>query len=138
MKEVKRFFQPEFLNRIDEIVFFKPLNIENVRQIASIKLSSIFEQMKSQEKELVITDPVMTELCKIGYDYEYGARNLERILRRYLLDKIAEMALGDDWPSIKRIYADWQNDEVVLKATGPFGFQEILSTALEEHDFLEE
>ena len=50
MKEVKRFFQPEFLNRIDEIVFFSPLKLENVREIAQMKLAFIFEQLKKQGK----------------------------------------------------------------------------------------
>ncbi|PWT91618.1 MAG: hypothetical protein C5B54_04970 [Acidobacteria bacterium] len=138
MKEVKRFFQPEFLNRIDEIVFFKPLTIEDVRQIAAMKLSTVFLQMKTQEKELIIDDMVMSELCKIGYNYEYGARNLERILRRYLLDKMAELALSEEWPEIKSIHAEWRENEVILKAASRFGFQEILSSALEEQDFLEE
>jgi ATP-dependent Clp protease ATP-binding subunit ClpC len=50
MKEVKRFFQPEFLNRIDEIVFFSSLKLEHVREIAQMKLTSIFEQLKKQDK----------------------------------------------------------------------------------------
>lgn len=138
MKEVKRFFQPEFLNRIDEIVFFKPLTVDHVRQIASMKLSSIFEQVKQQDKELQIDESAMMELCKIGYDYEYGARNLERVLRRFLLDKIAGLALSEDWPTIKTIRAEWHEDDIRLKANGPFGFQEVLSSTLEEQDFLEE
>lgn len=138
LKEVKRFFQPEFLNRIDEIVFFKPLTLENVREIATMKLGSIFQQLQRQGKELIIEDHTMLELCKIGYDYEYGARNLERILRRYLLDKLAEMALSEEWHSIRTIAAEWQNDEIFLKTPGFSGLQEILNATMEEQDYLEE
>ncbi len=137
MKEVKRFFQPEFLNRIDEIVFFHPLNIENVREITDMKLASIFEQLRRQGKQLVIEDLTMTELCKIGYDYEYGARNLERVLRRYLLDKLADLALKEGWMNVKCITAKWQNHEILLDATGDSGFQEILRPEVEEQDYLE-
>jgi ATP-dependent Clp protease ATP-binding subunit ClpC len=80
MKEVKRFFQPEFLNRIDEIVFFNPLHLGHVHEIANMKLIPILEGLRKQNKELIIEDSAMNELCKMGYDYEYGARNLERIL----------------------------------------------------------
>jgi ATP-dependent Clp protease ATP-binding subunit ClpC len=138
LKEVKRFFPPEFLNRIDEIVFFKPLSLDNVREIAKIKLSSIFDHLKRQDKELVIADDAMLELCKIGYDYEYGARNLERVLRRHLLDRVAEMALREDWPTLRIIYADRQGDEITLRGVNTSGYQEIVDTSLEEQDFLEE
>jgi ATP-dependent Clp protease ATP-binding subunit ClpC len=138
LKEVKRFFQPEFLNRIDEIVFFKPLTLEDVREIASIKLASVFDQLKRQNKDLLIDESAMTELCKIGYDYEYGARNLERILRRHLLDKLAEMALSEEWASIRTITAEWQNEEIILKGISANGFQEILQSAAEQQDFLQE
>jgi ATP-dependent Clp protease ATP-binding subunit ClpC len=138
MKEVKRFFQPEFLNRIDEIVFFTPLTLENVREIAEMKLFSIFEQLRKQGKQLVIEEKTMLELCKMGYDYEYGARNLERVLRRKLLDKLAQMALKEDWGQIKSLIAVWEQDEVSIKTTESSRLQEILNAAVEEQDYLEE
>lgn len=138
MKEVKRFFQPEFLNRIDEIVFFKALDMEDVRRIASNKLSSILEKMKQQHKEIILQEEAMLQLCRIGYDYEYGARNLERVLRRYLLDRLAELALLEDWHSVKTIIAEWQQDEIVLKTIGPSSVPEVVDTTLEENGFLEE
>ncbi len=138
MKEVKRFFQPEFLNRIDEIVFFQPLTIQDVRRIAELKLGSIYELLRSQNKELVIQEPAMLELCKIGYDYEYGARNLERILRRHLLDKLAEMALKEDWPLVRSVTVDREDEEFVLRGAYSPGLEEVLQTTVEEHDYLEE
>jgi ATP-dependent Clp protease ATP-binding subunit ClpC len=137
MKEVKRFFQPEFLNRIDEIVFFSSLKLENVREIAQMKLTSIFEQLKKQEKELVVQEDAMLQLCKMGYDYEYGARNLERVLRRCILDNLAEMALSEQWPSIKALSAELENGEFVLKTDANTGLHELMSSNLEEQDFLE-
>jgi ATP-dependent Clp protease ATP-binding subunit ClpC len=137
MKEVKRFFQPEFLNRIDEIVFFSPLKLENVREIANMKLTSIFDQLSKQGKELTVHEDAMLQLCKMGYDYEYGARNLERVLRRCILDHLAEMALREDWPSIKSVSAEIENGELLLKTDSSTGVHELLSSNLEEQDFME-
>jgi ATP-dependent Clp protease ATP-binding subunit ClpC len=119
LKEVKRFFQPEFLNRIDEIVFFDPLTPGDVREIANLKLKTVFEQFSHGGKQLNVEESVLTEVCKLGYDYEYGARNLERILRRYLLDKLANLALSEEWPEVNEIDAVWNQGEVVLKTDSP-------------------
>jgi ATP-dependent Clp protease ATP-binding subunit ClpA len=135
-KEVKRFFQPEFLNRIDEIVFFQPLTLENVREIASMKLRAILDQLHQQNKELLIQDSAMLELCKTGYDYEYGARNLERVLRRQILDRISEMALREDWPAVRKVSVELQEEEIILKALKPSGHQEMIDSTVEEQNFL--
>ncbi len=138
MKEVKRFFQPEFLNRIDEIVFFNPLTLENVREIAEMKLAPIFAEMKKQGKELTIQDTAMIELCKLGYDYEYGARNLERVLRRKLLDRLAQMALQEEWRNIKGLTVTWENQEIQVKVSHLDGLQMVFNTEVEAQDYLEE
>lgn len=138
MKEVKRFFQPEFLNRIDEIVFFQPLTIQDVRRIAELKLDSIYDLLHAQNKELVIQETAMLELCKIGYDYEYGARNLERILRRHLLDKLAGMALKEDWALVRSVTVDWEDGDFVLREAYSPGLEEVVQTTVEEQDYLEE
>ena len=138
MKEVKRFFQPEFLNRIDEIVFFNPLSLEHVQQIASGKLATIFDQLRRQNKNLDIEEEALRELCKLGYDYEYGARNLERVLRRRLLDRIAQLALRPDWTEVSSILAAWQNGDILLTPAKSSGLQEVLNAAAEEQDYLEE
>lgn len=135
-KEVKKFFQPEFLNRIDEIVFFQPLTLEHVREIASMKLRTILEQLRQQNRELVLQDQAMMELCRTGYDYEYGARNLERVLRRQILDRLSEMALREDWPAVRTISVELQKEEIVLKALKPSGHQEMIDSTVEEQNFL--
>ncbi|HET6267698.1 MAG TPA: ATP-dependent Clp protease ATP-binding subunit, partial [Acidobacteriota bacterium] len=136
LKEVKRFFQPEFLNRIDEIVFFEPLTTGDVRQIANLKLKNVFEQFSHGGKQLNVQESVLTELCKLGYDYEYGARNLERILRRYLLDKLANLALSEEWPEVNEIDAVWNQGEVVLKTDSPAAVEN--ATPQVEQQFIED
>ena len=79
----------------------------------------------------------MIQLCKMGYDYEYGARNLERVLRRCILDHLAEMALREEWPSIKTISAEFANGELLLKPIRITGVHELLTSNLEEQDFME-
>ena len=138
MKEVKRFFQPEFLNRIDEIVFFNQLSLHHVQEIATTKLVSIYEQLGRQNKLLQIEDEALKELCKIGYDYEYGARNLERVLRRKLLDPLAQIALRPEWTEVRSIIASWENGDILLSPARGSGLQEVLKATVEEQDYLEE
>ena len=137
MKEVKKFFQPEFLNRIDEIVFFKPLSLGDVRAIAHLKLESVFEKLRLQNKELVLEEDALLQLCRIGYDYEYGRAQPGTRIARHLLDAFAEMALMEDWHIVKRIVVGMKDEEFCLKAESIDGLPEIVDTTLEEQDYLE-
>ncbi len=93
--------------------------------------------MAKQGKDLVITEEVMREFCRLGYDYEYGARNLERVLRRYLLDKLAAMALGESWPSIRTIRAEWQTATFASGTANTVNYSEIAALSLEDQDFIQ-
>ncbi|MFN7973602.1 MAG: AAA family ATPase [Acidobacteriota bacterium] len=106
-KEVRRFFPPEFLNRIDEIVFFNPLCSEAIRSIARLQLSGLEQRLLQEGKTLSVEEPVIDLLVKEGYDAEYGARNLARTIRRRILEPLAMRSLGDGiadrWHEVRRI-----------------------------------
>ena len=94
MEEVKRLFKPEFLNRIDDIIVFHPLNKENMKQIADIMLASIRKRTKQQlGMELSIDEAAKDLLIQKGYDEKYGARPLRRTIQNLLEDKLAEEVL---------------------------------------------
>ena len=94
MEEVKRLFKPEFLNRIDDIIVFHPLNKENMKQIADIMLASIRKRTKQQlSMELSIDEAAKDLLIQKGYDEKYGARPLRRTIQNLLEDKLAEEVL---------------------------------------------
>ncbi len=94
MEEVKRLFKPEFLNRIDEIMVFHPLNQEHMKQIVSIMLRSIEGRTARQMNlRLCVEEEAKSFLVEKGYDEKYGARPLRRAIQNYLEDKLAEAVL---------------------------------------------
>lgn len=94
MEEVKRMFKPEFLNRIDDIIVFHPLNKEHMKQIADIMLGTIKKRTKQQlNMELSVDEKAKELLIEKGYDEKYGARPLRRTIQNLLEDKLAEEIL---------------------------------------------
>lgn len=95
MEEVKRTFKPEFLNRIDEMIVFHPLNKEHMKQIVDIMLSSIRKRTKDQLGiDLVVQEDAKEFLVEKGYDEKYGARPLRRTIQTQLEDMLAEEILS--------------------------------------------
>ncbi len=94
MEEVKRLFKPEFLNRIDEIMVFHPLNQEHIKEIVSIMLQNIVKRTARQmNMELSVKEEAKAFLVEKGYDEKYGARPLRRAIQNHLEDKLAEAVL---------------------------------------------
>lgn len=94
MEEVRRLFKPEFLNRIDEIMVFHPLNQEHMKEIVSIMLGSIIKRTARQmDLKLEVLDNAKTFLVEKGHDEKYGARPLRRAIQNYLEDGLAEAVL---------------------------------------------
>ncbi|MPM86847.1 Negative regulator of genetic competence ClpC/MecB [bioreactor metagenome] len=91
MEEVKQLFKPEFINRIDDIIVFHPLNEENVKQIVSLMTKEIINRVK-ENMDIVInfTDEAISLLAKEGFDPAYGARPLRRELQSKVEDEFAE------------------------------------------------
>lgn len=114
MKEIKRYFPPEFLNRLDEIIFFKPLTMDDVKKIVLLQLKEVKERLLKEGKELVITESAIETIAKNGYSEEYGARNISREIRRSALDKIAELALEEDYIRAKRIVIDSSKGKITV------------------------
>jgi len=90
---LRRSFRPEFLNRIDEIVVFNPLSREDIRRIVDIQLSSIKERLTEQGGGLIIGRGVEDVLSKEGFDPDFGARPLKRVIQRLLENPLAELIL---------------------------------------------
>ena len=86
---VKQHFRPEFLNRIDDLILFSGLSEENLLSIIDIMIARLATRLKRQDISITIDDDAKRELAKRGYDPAYGARPLERLLQREVIDKIA-------------------------------------------------
>lgn len=94
MEEVKRIFKPEFINRIDEIIVFHPLNRDNIKEIAQIMMSTIIKRTKEQlGVSLDVSDSAKDYLAEKGYDEKYGARPLRRTIQNKVEDKLSEEIL---------------------------------------------
>src|SRR2546425_6006158 len=92
-EEMKRFFRPEFLNRIDATVVFTPLTKPEIRQIVELELQGVRKQLASQEITLMVTDEAKDHIATIGYDSNFGARPLARQIQNEIADPLAEMLL---------------------------------------------
>ncbi|MEM1312881.1 MAG: ATP-dependent Clp protease ATP-binding subunit [Patescibacteria group bacterium] len=93
-EELKQYFRPEFLNRLDEIIVFRQLTKEEVREIAELMLKEVFERIKQQEITLSVTERFKNKLVDEGYNPSYGARPLRRAVMRLLEDSLAEEVLS--------------------------------------------
>lgn len=92
-KSLKEFFRPEFLNRIDDIVTFKPLEREELKQIIDLMLKNIVEKLNERGVEFKITDEAKELILEKGYDVQYGARPLKRAIQSLVEDKLAKLSL---------------------------------------------
>jgi ATP-dependent Clp protease ATP-binding subunit ClpC len=94
-EELKQYFRPEFLNRLDEIIVFRQLTKDEVGQIAEIMLKEVFERISLKGIQLEVTDRFKTRLIDEGYNPTYGARPLRRAVMRLLEDSLAEEVLSE-------------------------------------------
>ena len=94
---LRQSIRPEFLNRIDEIVLFKPLTHKEIRQIVEIQLSKVNEMLKGKELTLLIDDEAKDWLANIGFDVTFGARPLKRTIQKYVSNPLAQELLAGNF-----------------------------------------
>nr|YP_009500400.1 Clp protease ATP binding subunit [Gracilariopsis heteroclada]AXE43562.1 Clp protease ATP binding subunit [Gracilariopsis heteroclada] len=117
-EELKQYFRPEFLNRLDEIIVFRQLTKDEVREIANIMLKEVFERIKQQEIELEVTERFKNRLVDEGYNPSYGARPLRRAVMRLLEDSLAEEVLSGKIKAGDSAVVDVTNDGNVTVLLG--------------------
>lgn len=114
MEIVGGYFRPEFINRLDEVVVFHPLAVEQIRGIAKIQLSQLHVRLSEQDMGLSISDAVMDKISEAGFDPVYGARPLKRAIQRELENPLASALLRGDFASGDHIKADMEGSEIVF------------------------
>ena len=110
MKAAEQRFSPEFRNRIDEIIVFAPLTMDEVRQIAGLYLVKLQRQMQRQGKEVTVTDEALNFLTEQGFNTKYGAR----FLKRYIDEKV-KLPLTAMWKTATNFVVELENGEAVVK-----------------------
>jgi ATP-dependent Clp protease ATP-binding subunit ClpA len=94
--EVRQVFRPELLNRLDDVVVFAPLEPEHTRRIASLMLGDLEKRPNAQDIGLIVTETALEWLCKRGYDANYGARPLRRLIEQQIENPVAGKILRQE------------------------------------------
>jgi ATP-dependent Clp protease ATP-binding subunit ClpB len=119
MNELRRHFRPEFLNRVDDIVLFKPLTLEEVKQIIGLLAEDLERRLKDRYIRLEITDAAKEYIAQAGYDPVYGARPLKRYLQRELEARIGRALISGEIENGATLYVDVENDEIAIAHSNP-------------------
>jgi ATP-dependent Clp protease ATP-binding subunit ClpB len=97
MDALREHFRPEFLNRIDEIIFFHALGREHMKRIIDIQIAGLTKRLEERKIHVTLTDAAKDQLVREGYDPAYGARPLKRSIQRRVLDPLALRVLEGDF-----------------------------------------
>jgi ATP-dependent Clp protease ATP-binding subunit ClpC len=116
-EELKKHFRPEFINRLDEIIVFHELTVDEIKQIVDLMLERVREQLSGQHLDLVLTDDAKAYLGRKGYDPELGARPLRRAIQRLLEDPLSERVLLGDFKAGTTILVEYDEgaDELTFE-----------------------
>jgi ATP-dependent Clp protease ATP-binding subunit ClpB len=116
MEQVKQAFRPEFFNRIDDCVMFKPLTEANIETIAALQIDSLLDRLSEQHLQLTIDDEVMRNLASAGYDPLYGARPLKRLIQRMLENPLADAILSGEVSASHRVHVEMSDTGLKFKS----------------------
>lgn len=116
MDALRSQFKPEFLNRIDEIIIFNRLGIEQIKKIVDIQLERLKSRLVSKKIDIILTPEAKEFLANIGFDPVYGARPLRRAIQQHVLDPLAMKILEGQFKEGDIIKVDEKNGELIFKA----------------------
>jgi len=111
---LKDYFRPEFLNRIDEIIVFNPLRLEDIEKIVNIQTGKILERLGKQNIHLTIESSAKKWLAINGYDSQFGARPLKRLIQKSILDPLADKIIKGEFENITNVEISEKNKELVF------------------------
>ena len=109
-ESLKRAFRPEFINRMDSVVIFRSLNKEDIKQIVSLELAKVSERLKDHNLLLTASEEALTSLSTLGYDTEFGARPLRRVIQQKVEDPLSDRLLAGEFLNGDSITIDVNED----------------------------
>jgi len=125
-KELQKTFSPEFINRLDEIIYFNHLTEENLLEIIDIELSKMYPRFIEIGYKITVTKDLKKKIAEVGYDPKYGARPLKRVLQKYIEDTIAELIINGECEAGNKITLSFDTKKdpsietpVKVKVTNP-------------------
>lgn len=111
-KQLHKMFRPEFLNRIDDIVFFNMLDESVIKNIAKVHIQTFEQRLAEKNITSTISDSVLTFIAHEGFQQEFGARPLKRAIQQYIVVPVSQYLLAH--PDVKEIHVDYKNDTMVI------------------------
>lgn len=114
LEELKYHFRPEFLNRIDEIIVFKPLTMKELLQIVDLLIQSVNKRLADKNIHIELTEKAKEQLVKLGYEPAYGARPLKRTIQRYLENPLADKIIRGEIKEGDRVLVDYVDGNFVF------------------------
>ncbi|HPN73339.1 MAG TPA: AAA family ATPase, partial [Candidatus Omnitrophota bacterium] len=117
LDEIKKTFKPEFLNRVDDVIVFRSLTMEDMKSIVDIELKEVQSRLKEKNIELIMTDEARDFLINSGIDKNFGARPLKRTIQRYLENPLAEEIISGDITDGSKVNVSVDKVRSVLKFT---------------------
>jgi ATP-dependent Clp protease ATP-binding subunit ClpB len=115
IEALRQHFRPEFLNRIDEIIFFHPLGLEHLEEIVDIQLRGLLGRLEARKIHVELTEAARQALVREGYDPAYGARPLKRTIQRRVLDPLALKVLEGEFGEGDRVVIDADGGQLVFR-----------------------
>ena len=112
---LKKSVRPEFLNRIDEVIMFEPLSRDDVHNIVKIQFEQIAKRLAEQNLKISATDEAIDWLAQLGYDPQYGARPIKRVLQKQVLNELSKQILADKVDQAKEIIVDVFDKQIVFR-----------------------
>jgi ATP-dependent Clp protease ATP-binding subunit ClpC len=116
-KELKKKFAPEFINRLDEIIYFKDLDKQDILQIVQLEINKTLKRAKEIGFELEITDELKNHLVEVGYDPQYGARPLKRAIQKWVDDYVTEFIIENEPKSGGELLATYNSEKDITEVT---------------------
>ena len=115
LEEVKRFFKPELLNRIDEIIVFNKLGAEEIRKIVNIQLSKLENMLKEKNVFTKFTGKAEELIATLGYEPSFGARPIKRVIAKYITNEISKLIIAGELKEGQTVIVDAQNNRFTFR-----------------------
>jgi ATP-dependent Clp protease ATP-binding subunit ClpC len=115
MDSLKRVFRPEFINRLDSVIVFRALSMEDIQEIVKLELDKVAERLKDHDISLVATPLALEKLAVLGFDREMGARPLKRVIQQKVEDVLSDALLSGTFSDGDAVIVDYREEEVVLR-----------------------
>jgi ATP-dependent Clp protease ATP-binding subunit ClpA len=115
---MERMFRPEFRNRLDGVMIFKALTKEQIKDIMEYELRDVRSRLYDKDIAVTMTDDAKDYLAEEGYDPEFGARPLRRVLQEHIEDPLSEGILSGKYQEHDTLEVDYQDEEIIINIIG--------------------